>query len=204
MFGVNIGFKILLLALLAFAAFNTDMPQFAGKAMPARAPFYGLFAFLIPLGWMLRGRPRPYPHDADALLVSPFLVDTLGNYLNLYNSQIWFDDVAHSVTWMLLVMSVGALMLRLGLAPWITASLCIGFGAVTHILWEIMEYVVMQTGTTGLQLTYGDTVGDLAMSLAGTVFAGLATGWRASARRSRAAREPAPRTARIVVPEPGA
>lgn len=176
---LNVAAKVVLVALLLYAVTHQDLPRFAGKAMTARAVTYPLAALLIPLVWILRGRPRPYPHMADALLVSPFLVDVAGNAADLYNTLVWFDDAAHAVTWMLLVLAVGSLLLRLHLARWITAALCIGFGAASHILWEIIEYLLMQVGSSGLQLTYGDTIGDLALSLSGSIVAGLITGWRA-------------------------
>jgi hypothetical protein len=56
---------------------------------------------------------------------------------------------------------------------------------VSHILWEIIEAVAMWIGSPGLQLTYGDTIGDLALSLCGSVIAGLITGWRAGSARNR-------------------
>jgi hypothetical protein len=183
-FILNVAAKVLLLGLMGFALANPDWPQFAGKGMGARAPFYLLSTVLIPVGWVVLRRRTPYPHDADILLVSPFIVDTVGNYLGLYDRLVWFDDVAHTVTWMLLVLAVGALILRLGLPAWNTAALCIGFGAASHIFWEIGEYVIMNTGATGLQLTYGDTIGDLAMSFTGSATAGLVTGWRSDRRRS--------------------
>jgi len=179
---LNLTAKVLLVGLLAYALTNLELDRFAGKAMEARAVFYPLFLIVIPIVWTLRGRPRPYPHDADLLLASPFLIDVAGNVADLYNTLVWFDDVAHSATWMLLVLAFGALILRLRLAPWITASLCIGFGASTHILWEIIEFLAMRFGSPGLQLTYEDTIGDLAMSFGGSVIAGLITGWRADRR----------------------
>lgn len=175
---LNLAAKLLLVALLAYAMLNLEMERFAGKAMPARAILYPVSAILIPIGWTLRGRPRPYPHMADLFLVAPFIIDIGGNVLDLYNTQIWFDEAAHATTWMLLVLAFGALILRLDLAPWNTIALSVGFGAVTHILWEIVEFVAMWAGSPGLQLTYGDTIGDLAMSFSGTVVAGLITGWR--------------------------
>ena len=177
---LNVAAKVLLVALLLYAVANPEMPRFAGKAMGVRAVLYPLVTLLIPFGWLLKGRPRPYPHAADTLLAGPFLIDVGGNVANLYDTVVWFDDAAHALTWMLLVFAVGALLLRLRLAPWITAALCIGFGSVTHVLWEILEYLIMMSGRTGLHLTYGDTVGDLAASLSGSVLAGLVTGWTAA------------------------
>lgn len=177
---LNVAAKLLLVALLLYAVANPEMPRFAGKAMGVRAILYPLATLLILLGWHLKGRPQPYPHAADTLLAGPFLVDVGGNVANLYDTVVWFDDAAHAVTWMLLVFAVGALIRRFRLAPWVTAALCIGFGSVTHVLWEILEYLIMMSGRTGLHLTYGDTVGDLAASLSGSVLAGLVTGWVAA------------------------
>ncbi len=177
---INLAAKLLLVALLVYAVTNADLPRLAGKAMGARAAFYPLFAILIPIGWWLRGRRPPYPHLADTFLVVPPIIDVAGNILGLYNSIVWFDDIAHAVTWMFLVLAVGFLIARLRIAPWNAACLAIGFGAVSHILWEILEWWVMVIGAEGLQLTYEDTIGDLAMSLTGSVIAGLATGWRAA------------------------
>jgi hypothetical protein len=48
-------------------------------------------------------------------------------------------------------------------------SIAVGFGAATEILWELGEYAVMKLGSSGLQLTYEDTIGDLALGGAGTL-----------------------------------
>lgn len=181
----NVAAKALLVALLLYAVANPEMPRFAGKAMVTRALLYPLAALLVPIGWLLSRRPRPYPHAPDALLVSPFLIDVGGNAADLYNDVVWFDNVAHTLTWMLLVLAIGSFIARLDLAPWVVGALCVGFGATTHILWEIIEYLLMVSGNSGLQLTYGDTIGDLALSLTGTVVAGVTVGWVAARSRGR-------------------
>jgi hypothetical protein len=180
---LNFAAKVLLILLLVYGMTHLELDRFRGKAMGARAAFYPLSIAIIPIVWWLRGRRPPYPHLADLFLASPFIIDVAGNALDLYNTVVWFDDVAHAVTFMLLVLAVGTLILRLELEPWIAACLAIGFGAVAHILWEIIEFVAMRIGSPGLQLTYEDTIGDLAMSLCGSVIAGLVTGWRARSLR---------------------
>ncbi len=59
---LSITVKLLLISLLIFSVTAPDLPQFAGKAMTARALTYPLSALLIPVVWWLRGRPLPYPH----------------------------------------------------------------------------------------------------------------------------------------------
>lgn len=175
---LNLAAKLLLILLLIYGMTHLELERFAGKAMPARAALYPISIVAIPIGWLLLGRRHPYPHLADALLAAPFIVDLAGNALDLYNGIVWFDDVAHAVTFFLLSLSLGTLILFLDLKPWNAAALTIGFGAVAHILWEIIEYVAMWVGAPGMQLTYEDTIGDLALSLCGTILAGLVTGWR--------------------------
>lgn len=188
---LNVLGKALLVGLLLYAVAHPEMPRFAGKAMTTRALLYPLATLLVPAGWLLRGRPRPYPHAADALLATPFLVDVGGNVANLYDTLVWFDDAAHAITWMLLVLAVGSFIARLDLPAYAVGGLAVGFGAVSHILWEIVEYLLMASGSSGLHLTYGDTIGDLALSLTGSVTAGIAVGW-AAARRGPTVGRPAP------------
>jgi hypothetical protein len=178
---LNVATKALLVGLLLFSV-TSDLARFNGKAMWARALAYPLAALIVPVGWRLRGRPQPYPHVIDILVVLPFVIDTGGNVFDLY-SIWWFDDVAHFLNWWILV-SAFALALRmtsLGRLPaW---SIAVGFGAATEILWELGEYTVMKLGSSGLQLTYEDTIGDLALGGAGTllgatiVAAGTVAAW---------------------------
>ena len=172
---LNVAVKLLLAGLLIFSLVASDLPQFAGKAMTARALTYPWSALLVPVLWWLRGRPSPYPHFVDVLIVLPFLVDVAGNAANLYNTMRYFDDVAHFVNWALLVAAFGAIMASLPLGRLNAAALTLGFGTTTNVLWEIAEYVVMRLGSSGLQLTYEDTIGDLALSFCGTLVGALLT-----------------------------
>ena len=163
----NVAVKVLLVALLLFSVFS-DLERFNGKAMTARALTYPLAACIVPIVSWLRGRPRPYPHVIDALLVLPFLIDTGGNVLDIY-SVYWFDDLAHFLNWWILVSAITLALRRTQLRPLVSWGLAIGFGAVTEILWELGEYAVMKLGSSGLQLTYVDTIGDLALGGCGTL-----------------------------------
>jgi hypothetical protein len=51
--------------------------------------------------------------------------------------------------------------------------LILGFGAVADILWEIGEFALMRSGSSGLQLTYENTIQDLGFSLAGAALGAL-------------------------------
>jgi hypothetical protein len=40
----------------------------------------------VPAIWAARGRRHPYPFAVDMLFVLPFLIDTIGNALDLYDT----------------------------------------------------------------------------------------------------------------------
>jgi len=164
-----------LVAALAFSVAFPDLPQFDGKGMAFRAPFFLLPMAVVPIGWRLRGRRPPYPHLADALVIAPFLVDTLGNAFNFYNSFDSTDDVLHLVNWVLLVAGITLLILRTHVNRLTAWALGYGIGAAAIIWWEAAEWLVQELGTAGLSLTYGDTIGDLMLSsTGGAIGAGLA------------------------------
>jgi hypothetical protein len=176
----NVAVKLLLVALLLFSVFS-DLERFNGKAMAARAFGYPLSAAIVPVVWWLRGRPQPYPHPVDILVVLPFVIDTGGNVLDLY-LVYWFDDLAHFLNWWILVSAVALALRRTQLRPLVGWGLAIGFGAATEILWEIGEYVVMKLGSAGLQLTYVDTIGDLTLGGCGTLLGAslVSAAWKLS------------------------
>lgn len=91
----NVALKAGFAALLLFVAVRHDLPRFQGKAVPLRLVTYPIAALLVPLVWVLRGRPAPYPHDIDALLVAPFAIDLAGNAL-LWEFGEYLTFVQHS------------------------------------------------------------------------------------------------------------
>jgi hypothetical protein len=173
-FWLNIAVKLLFVALLAFGAFS-GLEQFEGKAFGWRLVFYPLAAVVVPVGWWLAGRPRPYPYALDILLVSPFLVDVLGNVFDLYDAIAWWDDLNHFVNWALLTLAIGQLVLRFGLPRVETFVILVGFGAFAAIVWELGEYVTFIRNSDELDTAYTDTLGDIALGLIGSIVAALAT-----------------------------
>ena len=92
--------------MLLLAVVQPDLPQFEGKAMAGRALAYPISTVIVPLAWWLvarhRGRRPEYPYALDILIVLPFLIDTVGNALDLYDSVSWWDDANHLVNWFFL------------------------------------------------------------------------------------------------------
>jgi len=169
----NLAAKVALVLLLLFAVTHRDWDQFHGKAMVGRALTYPIAALIVPVWWLLRGRPRPYPHAIDLLVVAPFLIDTLGNALNLYDSISWWDDLNHLVNWAILTGACAVALRAMRLDRWVVAGLCVGFGATTAILWELLEYVTFIRDSPERATAYTDTLGDLALGLTGSVIAAL-------------------------------
>ena len=173
-FWFNLALKAALVGLLAFGAFS-GLQQFEGKAFLWRLLTYPVAALVVPVSWAALGRTVGYPYAVDLLLTLPFLIDTTGNALDLYDSIWWWDDANHLVNWALLCGAVGALAWRNRTRSWETLAFVIGFGAVTAILWEIAEYVAFIRNSPELTAAYTDTLGDLSLGLTGSLLAGLAT-----------------------------
>src|SRR6478735_3815941 len=163
-FWLNLAVNGSLVLLLAFGAFS-GLERFAGKAFGWRLIGYSIAALIVPAIWAARGRRSAYPYAADILFVLPFLIDTIGNALDLYDTIDWWDDANHFVNWALLSSSVGVALLRTRLQPLVLFGLVAGFGGVTAILWELGEYFAFISNSPELATAYEDTLGDLTLGL---------------------------------------
>jgi len=168
-FWLDLGVKVTLIFLLAFGAFS-GLERFAGKAFGWRLIGYSIAALLVPAIWAARGRRSSYPYAADTLFLLPFLIDTIRNALNLYDTIDWWDDANHFVNWALLSGAVATVLLRTHVARVELFALVVGFGAVTAILWEIGEYFAFIRNSSELATAYTDTLGDLSLGLSGSTF----------------------------------
>lgn len=172
----RINWAMKLAIVVAFAiAIAVPLDHLEGKAMGTRVPLFVGAAAVVPLIERFRSIPRqPYPHTADAFVVAPFLVDTLGNLLGIYDSWSGTDDVLHFVNWVLLVLAFQAFRFRRTDSKLDAVLIGAGFGALAIVAWEIMEWAVEETGVGGsLGLTYGDTIGDLTLSTSGGILGSI-------------------------------
>ena len=177
-FWVDVAVKVALVGLLLFGLLS-DLPQFQGKAWLGRALTFPIVTLIVPVAWVAvsrrRERPPPYPYLIDILVVLPFLIDTIGNAADFYDTISWWDDLNHFVNWALIVTAFCQLLLRLPVGRLAGIAIAIGFGAVTAILWEIAEYLTFIHDSSELATAYTDTLGDLALGLTGSVVAAVAT-----------------------------
>ena len=177
-FWVDVAVKVALVGLLLFGLLS-DLPQFQGKAWLGRALTFPIVTLIVPVAWAAvsrrRERPLPYPYLIDILVVLPFLIDTIGNAADFYDTISWWDDLNHFVNWALIVAAFCQLLLRLPVGRLAGVAIAIGFGAVTAIVWEIAEYLTFIHDSSELATAYTDTLGDLALGLTGSVVAAVAT-----------------------------
>src|SRR5947207_14910 len=171
-FWLNIAVKAALVLLLAFGAFS-GLERFAGKAFGWRLIGYSIAALIVPAIWAARGRRSAYPYASDILFVLPFLIDTIGNALDLYDTIDWWDDANHFVNWALLSGALAAALLRTRVNRAELFAIVVGFGAVTAILWEIGEYFAFIRNSSELRTAYTDTLGDLSLGLSGSTLTGV-------------------------------
>jgi hypothetical protein len=173
-FWLDLAVKLSLVILLAFGAFS-GLERFAGKAFGWRLVGYSIAALLVPAIWVARGRRLPYPYAVDTLFVLPFLIDTAGNALDLYDTIDWWDDANHFVNWALLSGALAVALRRTRIGRTELFSLVVGFGAVTAILWEVGEYFAFIRNSSELATAYTDTLGDLSLGLGGSTLAAALT-----------------------------
>ena len=100
-------------------------------------------------------------------MVAPFLADTLGNVFGFYRDLHGTDDVLHFLNWVFLIGGVTLALRRTPVTRLNAWALGYGIGGLAIIWWETAEFLVQEAGTAGLQLTYGDTIGDLLLSSSG-------------------------------------
>lgn len=169
---LNYAAKAALVLLLLHAVVFPELSQYQGKGIGWRLLLYPISGLLVPLFYFfVRKRLRDYPHLIDLFVILPFLIDTAGNAANLYDTITWWDDVMHFVTWVPWVVAFGlSLQLNRKLGRLNVAMLTLGFGATTHVIWELLEYVAfIKANSNELATAYTDTMGDLLFSLSGSI-----------------------------------
>ena len=181
---LDVALKVVLIALLAYAVANPDLPQYSGKAMLARALTFPVAAFLVPAVRWLWFRDRPYPVDVDLLVTTPFVIDVVGNALGLYDSVDWWDDANHFFNWMLITAGAALVLRSTGLGRLNRFGLAVGFAAVTAIAWELAEYITFVRNSPELATAYVDTLGDLTLGTLGGTLGAAIVGLRSPETRT--------------------
>jgi hypothetical protein len=176
MLAVDLAVKAATVTLLAWAVLSPDLPQFQGKAFAGRAVAYPLALLALPAMWWLFARRRiPFPVLPDILVGLPFLIDVLGNALNLYDTIDAWDDLNHLVNWGLHTAAIG-LLLRYGSWGFGTRVVfAFTWAVTTAVLWEFAEFATFVQNSPEAATAYADTLGDLALGMTGGLVAALFT-----------------------------
>jgi len=170
--------KAALFILLLTALIWPDLSGIKGKASTARLVVYPIGALVLPLWWFAYGRAKSqlhkaFPWRADLLITLPWLIDLLGNRLNLFDTITWWDDAMHFILWALLTTGALTAFAPRALTRGLTAFVALGFGATAAVIWELGEYVAFVRHSPELQTAYTDTLGDLTLGTLGALLAGL-------------------------------
>ncbi|MFL5646173.1 MAG: hypothetical protein ACJ769_14420 [Chloroflexota bacterium] len=175
----------------AFA--NADTPRLRGKAIRTRAIGYAGALLVVPiLWWLLPGRDR-YPRALDLAVTVPLLLDAGGNALDLYE-EAHIDDLVHIANSGIVSGVAGSLFAPKVDERWQAALIGAGVSITAAAAWELAEYGAMRLGADGMDLTYDDTMADLAEGFLGAALGALFTLTRVprarSDRKRRGWREP--------------
>lgn len=162
---------------------NAESPRLRGKGIRTRAVGYTAGLFIVPLGWrLLRGRGR-HPRGLDLAVTLPLLIDAGGNALGLYETA-HLDDVVHFINSAIVSGVAGALFATRTDERFEAAVAGAGAAIAGETMWEIAEYLAMKAGADGMNLTYADTIADLAESTLGAIVGGVVTMLRMPADRA--------------------
>ena len=172
--------KVVLVVLLASALVFPDLSGVKEKAGTARLVVYPLGIVAVPLWWWAWGRRRSartgrggFPWGADLLVSLPWLLDTLGNRLDLFDTVSWWDDGMHLLNWALLTAGVLLAWAPRGISRGLVVVAALAFGMSAALLWELGEYATFLRTSPELQTAYTDTLGDLTLGSLGSLVAGV-------------------------------
>jgi len=184
---VTVAAKAVTIACAIDAVLNVDSPRLRGKAIRTRALGYTLGLFIVPVAWRLLPDRGPYPRTLDLAVTVPLLLDAGGNALGLYETA-HVDDAVHLANAAIVSGVAGALFAPRVDERWQAALAGAGVAIAAETAWEVMEYGAWRLGADGMNLTYEDSMEDIAESWIGAVLGALFTLTRTPRSKSARAR----------------
>lgn len=166
--------------------------QFEDKGWAARLVAYPFLMLIAPVAWWAarRGTGQTPPYAAFGLMMMPFLSDTAANWLDLFRTVAWWDDVSHAAHWFLLCSGIGLLLRpHLG-ARWMVVLVVTGAGALLALGWELGEWWLFIRHGTESRGAYQDTLGDETLGVTGALVASLLVAVRGPGRSTSPAYSP--------------
>jgi hypothetical protein len=166
-----------------YALRHADTPKLRGKGIRTRAIGYAAGLLAVPVIWWLLPDRGRYPRSLDLAVTIPLLLDAGGNALGKYQ-QAHVDDLVHVANAAIVSGVAGALAAPNVDERWQAAGVGAGVSVAAASAWELMEFVGLKLGAKGMDLTYEDTMADLAEGFAGAVLGALFTLTRVPRSRS--------------------
>ena len=173
--GAIVATKVATIALAIDALVNANSRRLRGKAIRTRAIGYTAGLFVVPVVWrMLPDRER-YPRALDLAVTIPLLLDAAGNALGLYET-VHIDDVVHFANAAIVSGVAGTLFAPHVDSRWHAAVAGASVAVVGEVGWELAEFGAWKfLHADGMNLTYEDTMEDIAESWLGAFVGGLFT-----------------------------
>ena len=172
---VAIGIAKAAVVICAIDAFrNHASPRLRGKAIRTRAVGYIGGLLVVPVIWRLLPDRARYPRALDLAVTVPLLLDAGGNALGKYQ-EAHVDDLVHVANAAIVSGVVGALAAPHVDERWQAALIGAGVSTSAASAWEVLEYAAQRLGADGMDLTYDDTMFDLAEGMVGAVLGALFT-----------------------------
>ena len=166
--------KAVTIACAIDALVNWRSRRLRGKAIRTRAFGYTAGLFIVPIAWRLLPDRGRYPHELDLAVTAPLLLDAAGNALGLYE-KAHVDDVVHLANAAIVSGVAGALFAPRVDERWQAALAGAGVAIAAEAAREVAEYGAWRLGADGMNLTYEDSMDDLAESWVGAVVGALFT-----------------------------
>jgi len=174
--------KLSVACLLAATLVVPAAGGFHGQALWLRCAVYPIGLMLLPAIWAARGRRGIYPLTGDAYLLVPFAFDACGNTLGLYGRVDNFDNFAHLVGTFALTGVAGCLLAGRSTDRLTSVIAAAGAATLLGIGIELAEWTAFTHPVATGYGAYRDTIGDLAMDVAGVAVGALTLALRRSAR----------------------
>lgn len=171
---LNLSAKAVTVGCAVDALINAESPRLRGKQIRIRAIGYTAGIFIVPLAWRLLPERGRYPIELDLAVTTPLLLDAAGNALGLYE-EAHVDDVVHLANAAIVSGVCGALFAPRVDKRWHAAVAGAGVAIAAETAWELMEYGAWRLGANGMNLTYEDTMDDIAESWVGAILGALFT-----------------------------